>query len=326
MIKALRIFSESGKVRPRITSMDEKELSAGDVMIRVRYSSVNFKDALAVTNKGKILKHFPLNGGIDAAGVVETSSDPRFSPGQEVIVNGCGIGESFDGGYAEKIRVAAGSIVTKPDGLSMQEAMILGTAGFTAALALHRMEQNNQTPSQGPILVTGASGGVGSVAVQLFSQAGYEVVAVSGKAESFAYLKELGAYKVVSPGKLDLGVRPLEGVRFGGAVDNVGGKMLAQTMAHTALWGNIACIGLTESAELNTTVMPMILRGVSLLGISSNNCPMQLRQAVWNSLGANRKPPLLQKILARTITLDDLPQAFDDLLERKITGRILVSI
>lgn len=326
MIKAFRIFSENGKVKGRIVSMEENELSAGEVVIRVRYSGVNFKDALAGSGEGPILKRFPLNGGIDAAGVVESSTDSRFQAGQEVLVNGCGLGENFDGGYAEKLRVSADSIVPKPDGVTLQETMLIGTAGFTAALAIHRMEVNGQTPKKGPILVTGATGGVGSFAVQILSQKGYEVIAVSGKPSALVYLKELGAKHVIAPDKLELGSRSLESVKFGGVIDNVGGEILAKAIAHTQLWGNVASIGLAASAELKTTVMPFILRGVSLLGVSSNNCPQDLRIQIWNRLGAEWKPRSLEKVLAKTISLDDLPQAFQDLLQRKVTGRMVVVV
>jgi NADPH2:quinone reductase len=324
MIRAFRIFNENNEVKGRLVSMEEKDLTPGNVVIRVRYSGVNYKDALAGSGRGRILKTFPLNAGIDAAGVIESSGDPRFQPGQEVLVNGSGIGESTDGGYAEKLRVPGDIVVPKPNGLTLQEAMLIGTAGFTAALAIHRMEVNGQTPTKGPILVTGATGGVGSFAVQILSQSGYEVIAVSGKENSLAYLKELGAKKVVMPDQLALGDRPLEAAKFGGVIDNVGGELLAKALAHTNLWGNVASIGLAASAELHTTVMPFILRGVSILGASSNNCPQDMRKEIWNRLGDKWKPAQLQKVLAKTITLDDLPQAFQDLLDRKVTGRMVV--
>lgn len=326
MIKALRIFSEKGGVVSRVVEMNEHDLTPGELMVRVHYSGVNYKDALAGAGKGKILKHFPLNGGIDAAGVVESSSDSRFRVGQEVLVNGMGIGETFDGGFAEKIRLSANSVVIKPSGLTLRETMILGTAGFTAALALFRMEQNGQQPEKGPIVVTGASGGVGSFAIQILKRAGYESIAVSGKASATEYLKELGANQIVTPEKLNMGDRPLESVRFGGGIDNVGGKLLGQILAHTQLWGNVASIGMAESAQLPTTVMPFILRGVSLLGASSNNTPIEVRQQIWNRLGAEWKPAKIDRVLAKTIRLEQLPQAFTDLLERRVTGRILVEL
>lgn len=323
---ALRIHDSNGTAFAKLQQMSLIELTKGEVTIEVHYSSVNYKDALAATGRGKILKHFPLNGGIDVAGIVLESSDPRFQPGQEVLANGMGLGESFDGGYSEVLRVHADSVVPLPKGMTLRESMILGTAGFTAALALSRMETNGQEPSKGPILVTGASGGVGSFAVQLFSQKGYEVVAVSQKHEAIKYLKELGADQVIPPAELDFGPRPLEKARFGGAVDNVGGKMLSQTLAHVNLWGNVASIGMAENMNLDATVMPFILRGVSLLGASSNNTPMKLRHEIWNKLAGEWKPKSLERILARTVELKDLMQAFDDLLHRKVHGRILVQI
>jgi len=323
---SLRIHESAGQPFAKLQQMTVDELSAGEVVIEVHYSSVNYKDALAATGAGKILKSFPLNGGIDASGIVLESQDPRFKPGQEVLVNGCGIGESYDGGYSEVLRVAADSVVPLPPGLSLRDAMILGTAGFTAALALHRMERNGQTPGLGPILITGASGGVGSFATQLFSQAGYEVHAVSGKHESINYLKTLGAKDVIAPNELNLGTRPLEKVRYGGAVDNVGGELLSQVLAHVQLWGNVASIGMAQSAELHTTVMPFILRGVSLLGTSSNNCTRIVRHEVWKKLGSAWRPKHLDQVVARTIQLKDLMDAFNDLLHRRVQGRIVVEI
>jgi NADPH2:quinone reductase len=323
---SLRIHNEDGKPYTKLEQMHISELSPGEVIIEVHYSGVNYKDALAVTGKGKILKKFPLNGGIDASGLVMESHDPRFSPGQEVLVNGCGIGESHDGGYSEILRVSADSVVPLPEGLSLREAMILGTAGFTASLALHRMEQNGQHPAKGKILITGASGGVGSFATQIFSQAGYSVTAVSGKHDAHKYLLSLGAQEVVSPAELNLGHRPLESARFGGAVDNVGGKMLAQVLAHVDLWGNVASIGMAESAELHTTVMPFILRGVSLLGASSNNTTRDLRHELWKKLATTWKPKNLETVHTRTVDLQGLAGACEDLINRKSLGRTLVEI
>ena len=324
--KALRVHKVGKQQEARLQDMAEEELSPGDVLIEVHHSGVNYKDALAVTGKGLILKNFPLNPGIDAAGIVLSSKDPRFAKGQAVLVNGCGTGEVVDGGFAQCLRVKAEFVVPLPNGLSSREAMLLGTAGFTAALALQRMEHNGQRPDLGPILITGASGGVGSFAVQLFAHAGYEVHAVSGKPEATNYLKELGARTVISPQDLQLGSRPLESVRFGGAVDNVGGRLLGQVLAHVQLWGNVAAVGLAESMELHTTVMPFILRGVSLLGTSSNNTPMPLRHELWQKLAGPWKPVHLERVHARTIGLQDIPQACEDLIGRKVQGRILVDV
>ena len=305
--------------------MQPDELSPGDVVLRVAWSGVNFKDALAVTGRGKIMRRFPLNAGIDAAGLVESSADPRFRPGEAVLVHGMGLGESHDGGFAEVVRVPGDWVVPLPPGLSLREAMALGTAGFTAALAILRMELNGQRPDQGPIAVTGASGGVGSVVVSILAARGYTVVAVSGRAEHHAYLRRLGAAEAKTPAELALGSRSLESARFGGVVDNVGGELLAGLTRHTGPWGQIACIGNAASPDLSGTVFPLILRGVSLLGISSSNCPMPLRAEVWRRLGADLKPPRLEEIVSQTVSLDEIEDAALLLMERQALGRILVS-
>ncbi len=323
---ALRVHGPENAPHAKLQQVTLDELTSGDVVIESNYSSINFKDALCTTGRGRILKKFPLNAGIDVAGHVLESKDSRFKPGQKVLINGMGIGESYDGGYSEIVRAPGDSVVALPEGLTLKESMILGTAGFTAALARLRMEINGQTPDKGPILVTGASGGVGSFAVQIFAQGGYDVHAVSGKHEAIKYLKALGAKEVLAPEQLELGTRPLEKARYGGAVDNVGGKLLSQILANVQLWGNVASIGLAESHELHTTVMPFILRGVSLLGTSSNNTPMQLRKDIWRKLGAEWKPKNLDQILTRTVGLKDLMLACEDLMHRRVHGRILVEI
>lgn len=319
----LRIHERDGA---KLQQMRLDDLTPGEVIIEVHYSDVNYKDALAVTGKGRILKSYPLNAGIDASGVVLESQSPKFKPGDEVFVQGSGTGETYDGGFAEVVRAPAENVLARPEGLSLKQVMILGTAGFTAALALVRMERNGQKPELGPILITGASGGVGSFAVQLFAHAGYEVHAVSGKHSAITYLKNLGAKQVIPPEELGLGKRPLEKARFGGAVDNVGGELLSHLLAHINLWGNVSSIGLAQSAELNATVMPFILRGVSLLGASSNNTPQPIRQEIWQKLAGEWKPKFLEDIVARTVELKDVPDACDDLFHRKIQGRILVEI
>ncbi len=321
--QSLRVHSP-GDIR--LENLPVQKLEPGQVSIELHYSSVNYKDALAITGRGKILKQFPLVAGIDAAGIILESADSRFKVGQEVLVTGCGIGESINGGYARLLQVHADYVVARPKGLSLRETMILGTAGFTAALALTRMLKNGQTQDLGPILITGASGGVGSFAIQIFKKAGFEVHAVTGKKDLTDYLINLGADKVFAPESLNLGARPLESARFGGAVDNVGGEMLAKIIAHTQLWGNVASIGLAASHELHTTVMPFILRGVSLLGASSNNCPMQMRNDIWNDLATNWRPKHLEQIVTRTVGLKDIPLASADLIDRKIHGRILVDL
>jgi acrylyl-CoA reductase (NADPH) len=323
-LQACRVFEEKGGIAPRLVEMDTDELSPGDVLVRVHWSGVNYKDALAVTGRGKILRRFPLNAGIDAAGVVEDSGDSRFRTGDPVLVHGMGVGESHDGGYAERLRVPADWIVPLPSGLTLREAMILGTAGFTAALALQRMEQLGQRPEQGPIVVTGASGGVGSIATSILSARGYAVTAVSGRSEHHEYLRGLGATEVTTPDGLRLGSRPLEAARFGGALDNVGGELLAGLTRHVGLWGQIACIGMAGAPDLACSVFPLILRGVSLLGISSGNCPMPLRREVWTRLAGELRPPRLEAIVSRVVPLAGVLEAAALVVERRSLGRILV--
>ena len=309
---------------PRLVEMTADELSPGDVVVRVHWSGINYKDALAVTGRGKILKRFPLNAGIDAAGLVESSTDARFEPGDAVLANGMGLGESHDGGFAEVVRIPGDWLVPLPAGLTLREAMALGTAGFTAALAIVRMELNGQRPEMGPIAVTGATGGVGSVAVSILAARGYPVLAVSGRPEHHEYLRGLGASEVKTPEELDLGSRPLETARFGGVVDNVGGELLAGLVRHVGLWGQVACIGMAGSPELTTTVFPLILRGVSLLGASSGNCPMPLRHELWTRLGADLKPPHLGGIVSREVPLAAAIETASLLIERRALGRVLV--
>jgi acrylyl-CoA reductase (NADPH) len=324
--KAYRIHSDDGNIRAGFETISLDDLTEGDVVIRAAYSGVNYKDALAATGKGKILRKYPLVGGIDVSGTVEESRSNRFQPGDRVAVCGCELSETRDGGYAEYVRVPADCVVKLPDSLSLFEAMAIGTAGFTAALAVNRMEQNDQTPDHGPILVTGATGGVGSVAIDILSGCGYEVVALTGKAESEEYLKALGADRVLLREGLDLGKRPMERAEWGGAIDNLGGDVLTWLTRTTKPFGNIAAIGLAASWELNTTVMPFILRGVSLLGINSVLCSASMRQQGWDRLGSDLRPRHLDRIVTRTVAFDELPGVFDALVEGRNTGRTVVTI
>lgn len=324
--KAFRIHSEGGKIAARFEDLTLDDLGEGEVVIRVACSGINYKDALAATGAGKILRRYPLVGGIDLAGTVESSSDARFKPGDAVLVTGCGLSETHDGGYAQLARVPADWVIPMPAGLDARTAMSLGTAGFTAALAIHRMEQNGQPPAGGPIVVTGATGGVGSVAIDMLATRGYQVIAVSGKSDATEYLKALGASEVLDRGSLDLGSRPLEAARFAGAIDNLGGEVLAWLTRTVDFWGNIASIGLAASPELKTTVMPFILRGVALLGINSSVTRREWRLAVWQRVATDLRPRQLARIVTRTIDFEELPRAFPDYLAGRITGRTLVRI
>lgn len=321
--KAIRVSESEGKVRGALVQMDERELTAGELLIAVEYSSINYKDALAVTGRGKIMRKLPLNAGIDLAGTVLESSDASFKPGDKVLANGCGLGEAHDGGLAERARLPVNWAIKLPEGLSTYDAMRLGTGGFTAALAFHRMLENGQHPDKGAIVVTGATGGVGSVAVALFARQGYEVIALSSRPEHSDYLRKLGASKVCTVDELGLGKRPLEAAKFGGVVDNIGGETLAHLLAHIDLWGNVASIGLADNEKLNATVFPFILRGVSLLGISSANCPMPLRREVWKKLGGQWRFDF-DVLATETIGLAEVPDVASDLLSRKRYGRTIV--
>ena len=324
--RAYRIDQQDGKIVAGFTTLNIDDLSAGDVVIKVSHSTINYKDALAATGVGKILRTFPLVGGIDLAGAVVSSEDDRFAEGNAVLVNGCGLSETCDGGYAEYARVSADSIVPVPAGMDAAQAMQIGTAGYTAALAIHRMEQNGQSPDGGPVVVTGATGGVGSVAVDMLDGRGYEVVAVTGKSEQSVYLKSIGAKEILIRDDIDLGKRPLEKAQWGGAIDNLGGDYLTWLTRTVNYGGNIASIGLAASHELNTTVIPFILRAVCLLGINSVDTPRDLRLQVWNRIGTDLKPRHLDVIGSRTIGFDELPDAFQAYIDGTVTGRTVVEI
>jgi NADPH2:quinone reductase len=324
--RAFRIHEESKKIVARFEQLKLDDLSPGDVVVRVTHSDINYKDALAATGAGKILRRYPLVGGVDFAGVVESSADSRYAAGDPVLVTGCGLSETHDGGYAQYARVKGEWVIPMPPGLDPAAAMALGTAGFTAAYAIHRMEQNGQTPEAGPIVVTGASGGVGSIAIDMLAGRGYRVVAVSGKAEAANYLKALGATTILLRQEIDFGSRPLEAARFAGAIDNVGGEILTWLTRTVDFWGNIASIGLAGSAELKTTVMPFILRGVSLLGINSSATLRPARLEVWKRIATDLRPRHLDRIVTRTISFDDLPGAFAGYLDGSVTGRTVVKI
>ena len=324
-VTAFRIHNDAAGYRSGVEQVTLDQLSPGEVVVRARWSSVNYKDALAGTGQGKILRRFPLVGGIDVAGEVVASTDPAFREGDAVLATGCGLSETRDGGYSHYVRLESKWAIPLPAGLSLREAMVLGTAGFTAALALLRMKDNRQTPEHGPLAVTGATGGVGSLAVDIFSRAGFEVHAISGKAEARDYLTALGATQVL--GRDALGTaRPMESARFGGGLDNVGGPMLTSLLAQTTPYGNVASAGLAASAELDMTVMPFIIRGVSLLGVASAGTARDIREQVWQHLGDDWKPRHLQRICTREASLAELPEVFAAMLAGQSFGRTVVRL
>ena len=325
--KAFVIGQDSDrKVVAGMSTMALEQLDSGEVTIRVHYSSINYKDALAATGTGKIIRRFPCIGGIDLAGEVVDSADGRFKPGDKVIATSFDIGVAHHGGYAEYARVPAGWVVPLPDGLDLFEAMALGTAGFTAALGVVRMEDNGLAPSNGPVLVTGATGGVGGLAIDMLARLGYHVVALTGKAAEGDYLKMLGAAEIKLRSEIDFdAVRPLEAAQWAGAVDNVGGQILHWVLATMQQAGTVASIGNASSFKINTTVFPFILRGVSLLGIDSGYMGFPTRQRVWDRLATDLKPRHLAEV-TRTIDFESLPAAFDDYIQGRVKGRTVVRI
>lgn len=324
--KALLIEDVDGKVTSEFKGLTVDELDPGEVLIKTAYSSVNFKDALAATGAGKIIRRFPCVGGIDLSGTVVESTSSRFEVGQEVIATSYDIGVAHHGGYSEYCRIPEGWVVAMPEGLDLFGAMALGTAGFTAGLAVERMEHNGLTPSSGPVVVNGATGGVGGIAVDILSGLGYSVTAVTGKSDQDSYLKDIGASDVIHRDTLDLEkIKPLARETWAGAVDNLGGDMLAWMASSVKVGGAIASIGLASSFKLNTTVMPFILRGVSLLGIDSVNAEMTIRQRVWERLASDMKPQHINQIVSQ-IEFDELPTVFAKVMKSEMKGRAVVKI
>lgn len=325
-IQALQVFSDGHGVHCEIKTLPRPEPGPGEVLIKARWSSVNYKDALAATGAGKIMKTLPLIGGIDVAGNVAASRDGRFKEGDAVLVTGYGLGVEVDGGFSHYVKAPADWVVPLPAGLTDYQAMALGTAGFTAGLSVVRMEQNGLAPGQGPVMVTGASGGVGSLAVDMLAGLGHRVTALSGKADQTDYLKALGAAEVLDRHGLEMGERPLEKALWAGAVDSVGGRTLAWLTRTMAYRGVIAACGLAGGVEVNTTVMPFILRGVSLLGIDSVACPMAQRLEVWRRLAGDLKPRHLETAIARAVPLARLPDVFQGFLDGTASGRTVVDL
>jgi acrylyl-CoA reductase (NADPH) len=324
--RAYLIRQEEGKVVGGFAEMTEAELGPGEVTIRVAYSSVNYKDALAATGAGRIIRRYPCIGGIDLSGTVVNSADPRFAPGDQVLATSYDIGVAHHGGYAEVARIPADWVLKLPQGLSLKEAMALGTAGFTAGLAIVRMEENGLKPANGPVIVTGATGGVGSLAVDMLAGLGYHVVALTGKEAEQDYLLGLGAREVMLRQSLDLAkIKPLGKETWAGAVDNLGGDVLAWIASTMKQGGTIASIGLAASMSLNTTVAPFILRGACLLGIDSGYIGEPYRSGVWRRLTLDMRPRHLAA-LTRTIPFAELPSVFDDFINARAKGRVVVAI
>ncbi len=324
--EAFRIDQRNGQHHTKVETLTDDDLGEGELLIRTLYSSINYKDALAGTGQGKILRQFPLTGGIDVCGEVLSSSDSHFNEGDLVLVTGCGLSETRHGGYSQRARVESRWAVKLPHGLSPREAMILGTAGFTAALSLMRMEAAGQHPDMGPVVVTGATGGVGTLAIQIFTAAGYRVHAISSKDQEFEWLQQLGATQCISRHELHWGQRPLERATWAGAIDNVGGEMLEGLTRVIEPWGNIASCGMAGGMELHTTVMPFIIRGIGLLGINSAGCPYPMRRKIWNRLASDLKPPMLEQIATSEVTLDQLTPVFESMLAGQSRGRCLVRL
>lgn len=323
-MQALRVFSTP--YRQKLLDHRRPVANNGQVLVKVCYSSLNYKDALAITGKGKIIRKFPLTAGIDLAGIVNDAGNSQFTVGDQVLATGGGLGETIDGGYAEFCSVPNESLIALPAGLTLREAMIIGTAGFTAALCLERMETNGQRPRLGTIAITGASGGVGSLAISIFARCGYQVTAFSNKTQLYPLLKRLGASEVYPASELKFSSSaPLASVRYGGAIDNLGGDYLATLLKTTGGWGNVASVGLADSATLNSSIFPHILRGVNLLGISSSNCPIDLRRKLWQHLADDLKPQL-SEIDRGTITLEELADRAEQMIAGKTSGRIVVKI
>lgn len=323
---AFLIEEVDGRTRSGFVSMDESQLDPGEVTVRVAYSGVNYKDALAATGAGKIVRRFPCVGGIDLSGIVEKSEDARFKPGDKVIAICFDIGVAHHGGYAGLARVRADWVVPLPQGMSLFESMAIGTAGFTAALAISRLEHNGLTPGKGSVIVTGATGGVGSMAVDMLTSLGYEVTALTGKESEAGYLRSLGARDVLFRSTLDLArIRPLGKATWAGAVDNLGGDFLAW-LASTMLPGaSIASIGLAAGSSLNTTVMPFILRGVNLLGVDAVSIGAAQRAVVWKRLCSDLRPGHLEE-MTRMIELKELPTTFEGFLAGTSHGRVVVKV
>ena len=324
--KCFRIDQEDDKIVSGLQSISMDDINPGEITLKTEYSSINYKDALAATGKGKILRSFPLVGGVDVAGEVIESDDPRFDPGDKVIAACSGLSETNDGGYSEYARINSEAAIELPKQMDTRTAMAIGTAGFAAGLAIFKMKLNKQTPEMGPIVVTGATGGVGSIAIDMLSSSGFETTAITRKKTHDEYLKTIGTTNIVCLEEMELGERPLEKAQFGGGIDNVGGDLLSWVLRSTVPEGNVASIGLAADFKLPTNVMPFILRGVNLLGVNSTTLPNAVKQEVWDDIANNMSPQKIDQIVTKEVTLEELPDQFQAFIEGSIVGRVLVKV
>ncbi|UZE48722.1 acrylyl-CoA reductase (NADPH) [Rhodopseudomonas sp. P2A-2r] len=325
MFRAVRIDKADKGTTVALTQFDEAELMDGDVTVRVEWSTVNYKDGLAVTGKAPVVRRFPMIAGIDLAGTVETSSHPDWKAGDKVICNGWGMGETHLGAYAEKARVKGDWLVRLPDGMTARDAMAIGTAGYTAMLSVLALEKHGLTPASGPVVVTGAAGGVGSVAIAVLSKLGYHVIASTGRTAEADYLKGLGAADIIDRAELSGPAKPLAKERWAGGIDSVGSTTLANLLSMTSYRGAIAACGLAGGMDLPSSVAPFILRGVCLLGIDSVMCPIDLRKQAWGRLASDLDKAKLAEI-THEIDLADVVAAGARVLAGEVRGRIVVKI
>ena len=326
MFRALLLEQDADDVvTARIAQLDDTDLPDGDVLVDVEYSTVNYKDGLAIRNLNRIVRSFPMVPGIDFAGVVAESSNPDFAPGDRVVLNGWGVGESHWGGFSQRARVSGDWLVAIPDAFSTEQAMAIGTAGYTAMLAVLALEHHNVTTDKGPVVVTGASGGVGSTAVAILARLGYKVVASTGRPDEADYLRGLGASEVIDRSELSAASPPLGQARWAGAVDAVGSDTLATVLATTLDNGCVAACGLAQGTDLNTTVLPFILRAVTLAGINSVTVPRVRRQLCWERLAQDLDPAKLAD-MTNSATLADLPRLADEILAGAIRGRVVIDV
>lgn len=323
--KSLVVSRDNDQVTHRIRQLSREDLPEGDVLLRVNYSSLNYKDCLAVFGRGKIVRKYPMIPGVDLTGEVISSESPDFQPGDQVLLTGWGVGELYWGGFTQQARVKSEWLIPLPDGLEGLRAMAIGSAGLTAMLCVMALEEQGVTPDQGTILVTGASGGVGGVAVALLAELGFPVAAVTGNRDNDSYLNRLGATEIISRSELEQATRPLESQRWAAAIDTVGGKVLAHLLAKLKYGGTVAATGLTGGSELHTTVMPFILRAVRMVGVEVTTCPLPLRKTAWTRLSKELPVDLLVQIY-KVISLEEVPQCAKQLLAGQISGRVVVDL